>query len=381
MRPAMRPWVVPALLALLLLPGAAAQDGDGDDVHVSAGEYHALGLLGERGTRYNVTFASDVAVDVFLLRGDIAAFYANGTGQAIALGLNATAGTRFGILEQDGPWFLVVDNTARQLAQGGNGTGNATVRLQVSLAAREPVVVLDPGHGGSRNPWPVLMLTTPHWDLGLLGLGGAALWMLLFAVAAAVGYRAGWDKVAVLAAGVAVLVAGWSLLPHPGPVSQIGFPVLLGMAVAWLATRGTDDGRQAARMALVAAVLGAIAGVTLGYLLSLLWSEPGFFVLGGERFDDPIFTVGATAFAGALLLVLIKAFVEAFDEEETPAAPTPAGLGATFTVTCLRCHTPIKVDRSMRRYRVATDRFEFACPNCHAWMEWAEPKPEGAAAA
>ena len=87
--------------------------------------------------------------------------------------------------------------------------------------------------------------------------------------------------------------------------------------------------------------------------------------------------------AGVVLFKVIPDFVHAMDDghqEPTPAAEGP-GQGDAFVVTCLRCHTEIKVDRSMKRFRVATDRFEFACPNCQYWMEWADPKQKGAAAA
>ena len=381
----MRPWAPLVLLGLLVLaPAAAAQ---GESFTIPAGAYRAFPVEAQDGSTFEVSLTSDVPVDLLLVKGTDDDFLADpdGTRRIVDL-LDRTAANASGEFPEAGRWTLIVDNS--QAPDGGaNGTANATVTAQVTF--RHPLPSQGEGPQpvpdeveGSRNPWPVLMLTAPFWDLGLLGLGGMALWFLILAALLAPGYRAGWDKVGVLVVGVGLLVALWSLLPSRGPIVQIGLPLLFAAAVAWLATRPTQDGLQRLRLAFLGAGLGAILGVVLGHFLRMLWSDPGMLLIGADRFDDPVFILPLAAAAMAFLFSVIEAFVTTSEDDPVEAtAQAPAGLGATFTVTCLRCHTPIKVDRSMKRYRVATDRFEFACPNCHAWMEWAEPKPEGAAAA
>jgi endogenous inhibitor of DNA gyrase (YacG/DUF329 family) len=90
------------------------------------------------------------------------------------------------------------------------------------------------------------------------------------------------------------------------------------------------------------------------------------------------------ALLGVVLFKVIPDIVHALDEanrEDVPQSTATVGQGELFQVTCLRCQTEIKVDRSMKRFRVATDRFEFACPNCQYWMEWADPAAKNGAAA
>lgn len=380
----MRAWAPLLLLGLLVLaPVASAQ---AESFTVPAGAYRAFPVDARDGSRYEVSLTSDVPVDVLLVNGTDDAYTA-GTGgtQRIVELLNRTSTQASGEFPSAGRWTLIIDNSAAPDG-GANGTMNATITADIEFAHPLPsadVVPTPPARdAGSSNPWPVLMLTSPFWDLDALGLGGMALWFLIFAALLAPGYRAGWDKLGVLVAGVALLVAVWSWLPQTGPIAQIGLPMLFAAGVAWLATRATPDGLQRFRLAFLSGGLGALAGVALGHLVMSLWSDPGMLLLGADRFDDPVFVIPVTAGAFAFLVSAIAAFVAATeDEDEAAPAPPSPGIGATFTVTCLRCHTPIKVDRSMKRYRVATDRFEFACPNCHAWMEWAEPKPEGAAAA
>ena len=112
-------------------------------------------------------------------------------------------------------------------------------------------------------------------------------------------------------------------------------------------------------------------------------NESGAFgrFVPGLRIEPP----PASALLGVVLFKLVPDIVhaiEAANEDPAVAAAATAGQPEEFRVTCLRCKTEIKVDRSMKRFRVATDRFEFACPNCQYWMEWAEPgKQSGAAAA
>lgn len=381
----MRPWAPLVLLGLLALaPVAAAQ---GETFAVPAGAYRSVPVEAQDGSTYEFSVTSDVAIDILLVNGTDDAYLA-GTGgtQRIVELLNRTTAEASGTFPHAGRWTLILDNSASPEG-GANGTSNATVTAEVTF--RHPIpdngtvtpTPEQPRQAGSRNPWPVLMLTSPFWDLGLLGLGGMALWFLILAALLAPGYRAGWDKLAVLVVGVGLLVAVWSLLPSRGPIVQVGLPLLFAAAAAWLATRPTHDGLQRFRLAFLAGGFGAMLGAVLGHFLTALWSDPGMLLVGADRFDDPVFVVPVAAGAMALLVSIIEAFVTASEDEPVDAVSVAPGLGATFTVACLRCHTPIKVDRSMKRYRVATDRFEFACPNCHAWMEWAEPKPEGAAAA
>lgn len=380
----MRPWAPLVLLAALLLaPGVAAQ---GDEVRIAAGTYHVVAIEARDGSSYELQLTSDVPIDVVLVNGTDDAYVADpGNSTVLLERLNTTSVQASGPFPAAGRWTLILDHSDRPEG-GANGTANATVNVRMVVIHRievtpTPQPATGGGSEGSRNPWPVLMLTAPFWDLGIIGLGGMALWFLIFAAWAAWGYKEGWAKVGVLVAGVAAIVAAWSLIPHRGAAVQTTIPLLVAAGVAWVAYKGATDGRQSLRMAFLGAGLGALAGMAIGHLLSLIWSGPGLMLLGHERFDDPVFMMPVLAGAGAFLLALIRALVDAMEDEEQTAAPASPGITQSFTVQCLRCATPIKVDRSMKRYRVATDRYEFACPNCHAWMEWAEPKPEGAAAA
>lgn len=377
----MRPWALLALLAVLAAPAAAAQES----FTLAPGTYRAFPLQAQDGSRYDVAIASDAAVDVLLVNGTDDAYLAGEGGAPVLLErLNATTVEADGTFPHAGRWTLIVDNSADP-AGGANGTTNATIAASIGLQhplppTPGPIAVPDKADG-SRNPWPVLMLTSPYWDLTVLGLGGMALWFLLLAALAAPGYKEGWEKVGVLVAGVGALIAAWSFLPRTGPMVVVALPLLVAAGVAWVATRGALDVRQQLRLAFLSAGLGGILGVVAAHLLRMLWSDPGMLLVGADRFDDPVFVLPVAAALGTLLIAIATALAAASEDEEAEAVPEKPGLGATFTVTCLRCHTPIKVDRSMKRYRVATDRYEFACPNCHAWMEWAEPRPEGAAAA
>lgn len=376
----MRPGLCVLVAALVLLPAAGARviHDSNASVTLQTDSYEVIALDAIRGDAFAINVTSDVPVDAILVAGNVDNFYApGGDYRLLLIGLNATTMARVDTFPDDGPWSLVLDNTNRTLVDGGNGTHLATAQVHIVLERAAATVVPEPaaGNGGSRNPWPVLMLTAPHWDLGILGLGGMALWFLLLGAFAAWHYREGWAKVGVVAIGVGLLLGVWGLLPHPGPISQIGFPLLVAVGVAWLAYKGALDVRQQVRLAFLGAGLGAVLGGLLAFTITLAWSDPGLLVLGGGRFTDPAFLLPVGAAVGVLLFSLVTAFVNAFDDEEPglPAPPAP-GLGATFTVQCLRCGTSITVDRSMRRYRVATDRYEFACPNCQTWMEWAEPQ-------
>lgn len=375
----MRPWALLALLAVLATPAAAAQGS----FTLAPGTYRAFPVTAQEGSRYDVGVTSDAPVDVLLVNGTDDAYVAGTGGRERAFEhLDVTAVREAGAFPRPGRWTLIVDNSADPPG-GANGTANATLQANVTFShpAPEPPAPTPAGGGGVRDPWPVLMLTAPYWDLAILGLGGMALWFLLVAAVAAPGYKEGWEKVGVLGVGAALLVAAWSLLPGKGPIAAIGLPLLFAAGIAWVATRGATDARQAVRMAFLSAGLGAFAGVVAAHLLRLAWADPGLMLVGAGGFDDPLFVLPVAAALGALLIGVVTALVAADEDEPADPVAQAPGLGATFTVTCLRCQTPIKVDRSMKRYRVATDRFEFACPNCHAWMEWAEPRPDGAAAA
>lgn len=364
-RPAMRAWPLLALLVVVAVPVGAAQE----TFLLPAGSLRSFEVEAGHASRYEIGLEADVAVDVVLVRGSL-----TDTNQTPALAfLNRTNLDATGDFPEPGTWSIVIDNSPA-FEGGANGSQNASVRVHW-LVQSPPTPPPPPGDVGVTNPWPVLMLTAPFWDVAFLGLGGMALWFLLLGTLAAVRYRAGWDKIAVLAIGSGLLLVGWTFLPREGPVADIFLPLFIAAGVAWLATRGTPDGLQAARMAFIAGGLGALLGGTVAHLLRLLWSSPGSLVLGAGRFDDPVFLLPVAAGGGALLVAVVKALVEASeDDEEAATEPSGTGLTATFTVTCVRCATPMTVDRSMRRFRVATDRYEFACPNCHAWMEWAEPK-------
>lgn len=368
------------LLALLLAPAALAQEThtftSDEAFQLRIDDYRVIPLEALQGDAYRVQVTADHPVDAVLIAGNVDNFYAPGGSYRLRLvGLNATAHDANGTFESVGPWSLVIDNTNRTLANGADGSQPANVTVHLVLQRTVVPLEAPTSPEGSRNPWPVLMLTAPHWDLAIVGLGGMALWYLILAAAASVHYREGWAKVGVLAVGVGLLLGVWLLLPQPGPISQIGFPILVAAGIIWLAYRGANDVRQQVRLAFLGAGLGALLATALAHLVSLAWSEPGLLVLGGDRFADPVFVVPVAAFVGVLLLALIVAFVNAFDDEDAPAPTESPGLSASFTVQCIRCATSIKVDRSMRRFRIATDRYEFACPNCQTWMEWAEPKP------
>lgn len=365
----MRAWAWLVLVVVLAVPTGVAQ---GNTFELPAGSYRSFVVQAQEGSRYEVALESDVPVD-FVLVNDTDVAFANRT-HDLSL-LNQSHASAAGLFAVPGTWVFVVDNSAA-LAGGANGTQNATITLRLVISHLIPAPPAPDVESGSRNPWPVLMLTSPYWDLGLVGLGGMALWFLILAVAAGVKYREGWNKVGVLALGSGGLVLLWSLLPRAGPVADIALPLLFAAGLAWIATRSVTDGRQALAMAFLGGGFGALLGVAAAHVLRAAWSDPGMMRLGTGGFDDVVFILPVAAGSGAFLVALLAAIVEASEDDE-PVTPAPAagGLTATFTVNCVRCATPIQVDRSMRRYRVATDRVEFACPNCNTWMEWAEPKP------
>lgn len=368
-RAPMRAWPWLALVAILASPLVAAQD----PFVLPAGSFRSIPLQAQDGSQFDISFHAEQAIDVVLVQ-ETDAEYGNAT--HVAAVLNQTQGILEGSFPAPGRWVLVIDNSDA-IAGGANGSLNATITMELTIRHVIPAPLPTPiDDAGSSNPWPVLMLTAPYWDLAVIGLGGMALWFLLLGALVAVRYNAGWDKVAVLTVGSAILLVLWDFLPRTGPVANIFLPLLVAAGVAWLATRGTPDGLQAARMAFISGGLGALLGGTLAHLLRLVWSDPADLLLGAGRFDDPVFMLPVAAGGGALLLAVVKALVEASEDDEEPAAaPAEGGLTTTFTVGCIRCATPITVDRSMKRYRVATDRYEFSCPNCHNWMEWAEPNP------
>ncbi len=379
----MRARLCMVLVAVVLLPMAGArvvQDAS-EAPTLQPDSYRVIALDAIAGDAFAINVTSDAPIDALLVAGNVDDFYApGGSYRLLLIGLNATTLSRTGAFPDDGPWSLVLDNTNRSLVDGGNGTRLATARVHVVLERATVAVEPAAGDGGARNPWPVLMLTAPHWDLAIFGLGGMALWFLLLGAFAAWRYREGWAKVGVVAVGVGLLLGVWGLLPHPGPISQVGFPLLVAVGVAWLGSKGALDVRQQVRLAFLGAGLGALLGGLLAFAGALAWSDAALLVLGDDRFIDPVFVLPVAAVLGVLLFSLVTAFVHAFDEEETAPAALAPGMGSTFAVRCLRCGTSITVDRSMRRHRVATDLYEFACPNCQTWMEWAEPKPDVAKA-
>lgn len=235
--------------------------------------------------------------------------------------------------------------------------------------------------------WNALMFNVRAWHPGgPFAFGGVALWMAILVLVALWRFRSPLAKVAMLTGVSTAATFVWWLIPNLGPSIDPFLLLLAGFAVGWLAVRGVAALSDAVRAALVPSALGAFAGTLLAYAVREAMGDRYVLVLGGGRFVDPVFVVPGGALLAVTLLKLLPDVVHAFeDANELDAAAAPAagpGQGDTFQVTCLRCRTEIKVDRSMKRFRVATDRFEFACPNCQYWMEWADPgQPSGAAAA
>jgi hypothetical protein len=216
-----------------------------------------------------------------------------------------------------------------------------------------------------------------------VGFGGVALWALVVLAVACVGFRAPFQPTLQVAGAATAFITAWALLPRLGPLTEIGLPAIAGLAAAWFLDRRIAGTRDMLQALLVATILGAFAGDLLAWGIRALVDDAGLLAFGNRRFVDEIFTLPGFAVAGFVLVKVIPGIVHAQDgDDEERAASTRGEMPPdVFQVRCLRCHTDIKVDRSMKRYRVATDRFEFACPNCQYWMEWADPNAKGAAAA
>lgn len=262
------------------------------------------------------------------------------------------------------------------------------VHALAALAALASLLAL-PGAAAqaSEEPtlWNTLLFDAHHWETGTpIEIAGVGLWMLIFLALACIGFAAPLRDVAVLTGSAAAFVTLWALVPRIGELTEIGPPALAGLALAWVAVKRTSHWRDALQLAFVVAVLGAFAGMVVAFGLKHLWSDPSTLILGGRRFTDVLFTLPGFSVAGIVMFKVIPDVVHAIDDANSDGprrgAGSSPGQGEVFHVTCLRCQTEIKVDRSMKRFRVATDRFEFACPNCQYWMEWQDPA-RGAAAA
>lgn len=261
-------------------------------------------------------------------------------------------------------------------------------RAAYALASLASLLVI-PGavaQSGEEEPtlWNTLLFDAHHWETGTpVEIASVGLWMVIFLAVACIGFASPFRHLATLTGFTALFVTLWALLPRIGALTEIGPPALAGLALAWVAVKRTSHWRDALQLAFVAAVLGAFAGSLVAFALQHLWSDPPTLILGGRRFTSVLFTLPGFAVAGVLMFKVIPDIVHAIDDANSDGpreAASATGQGEVFQVTCLRCQTEIKVDRSMKRFRVATDRFEFACPNCQYWMEWQDPA-RGAAAA
>jgi hypothetical protein len=390
-----RLWVL--LLAVLALPaGAAAVTGFDASAQVPAGERASWSLDGAPGDGLTLEWQAAAAIDLFVVQADNAsALDGNATPARAFEVLNSTSGQAHVTLSSPGPWLLVADNTDRP---AGGAPGDAATSVTVSV---EPYVVdaVPPAPDEPPAPtprkdsewesptlWNTLMFDALYWDTGgPIVLASVGLWMIILAAVACIGFGSPPRTLALHAGAAALFVFLWALLPRIGELTEIGLPALAGLALAWAAVKRTTHWRDALQLTFVAAVLGAFAGVLLAYAVRHAWSDPGLLQLGGRRFVDVLFTLPGFGVAGVILFKVIPDIVHAIDDansDEPRTATSTAGQAEVFHVTCLRCKTEIKVDRSMKRFRVATDRFEFACPNCQYWMEWSDPnQPNGAAAA
>ncbi len=359
-------------MAIALVPGAAAHfiAMPHDGYSLRPGEHRDVPLHLEDSTKFVVEVESDTAVDIIILLATTPAQYYAGT-TPLAQILNVTTANLTVHVVGTGEHSVLIDNTPYP-GGGAFGMQNATVHLRIWY---------DGEHGDDPGGplWPTLMFRAPYWNLGGVGFGGVALWVLVIACACLIWMRTPRVKLIILALGTTVAATLWGLLPHPGAMTSVGLPMLIGAAVAWRASRGTDVAVESLKMAGGAAALGFLAGAVLTHFILNLAGDPGMPVLGGGRFGDAIFVGPLAAALGVVLMRGVPAFVEAMETDEAASATAAtAGQGLSFKVNCTRCGTPITVDRSMKRYRVATDRFEFNCPNCQASMEWAEPKaPQG----
>lgn len=232
--------------------------------------------------------------------------------------------------------------------------------------------------------WNTLLFDAWTWvPGGIVGFGGVALWALIILAGALVRFKAPLRPTVQVAGAATAFVTVWALLPQPGAMTEIGLPALAGLAAAWFLVNQVKPTLDVLQALLVATIVGAFAGDILAYAIRSLVTDPGILVFGNRRFVDQVFTLPGFAVAGFLLFKVIPELVHALDDDSPRAEPAERGpmQGDTFQVRCLRCQTDIKVDRSMKRFRVATDRFEFACPNCQSWMEWADPGQKNGAAA
>jgi hypothetical protein len=385
------------VLAVLALPAAsAAVTGFQGQVDVAPASRFSQPIEGAPGDRLLLDWDSTAPIDVLVLpAGNASALDGNGTFETLQQALNTTMGRAEVTLSSPGPWTLVIDNTDRP---GGGASGFSPAHVGVTVSALAATAEPAPGQGaGQQRPsspdsgweeptlWNTLLFDAHHWDTGTpIELASVALWMIILVAVACIGFSSAPKDVAVLVGITALFVALWALLPYIGELTEIGPPALAGLALAWVAVKRSSHWRDALQLAFVAAVLGAFAGVLVAFGLKHLWSDPDTLVLGGRRFTDVLFTLPGFAVAGIILFKVIPDIVHAIDDANADEARTTQqteGQGEVFHVTCLRCGTEIKVDRSMKRFRVATDRFEFACPNCQYWMEWSDPNAKGAAAA
>jgi hypothetical protein len=385
-----------ALLALaaLLLAAPAAQaavSGFSSQADVTAGGRLAWPIEAGDGDALLLDWSAGSPVDVFVVQGDNASVLddANSTAAVAFSALNEPSGRGHVTLAAAGPWLLVVDNSASQ-AGGGNGTSATTVTvevapsiLEVPPSGGEPAPAGGSGDGEAPTLWNTLLFDAWKWVPGdAVAFGGVALWALVVLVAACIGFHAPLRPTALLAAAVAGFVLLWSIVPLLGPMMEIGLCAAAGLAVAWWASRQVQPTWGVLRVVLVATILGTFAGDVLAWALKHAWSDPGMLYFGNRRFVDELFTVPGFGVLGFVLFKVIPEIVHAQETDDEHASQARGPMQAdVFQVRCLRCQTDIKVDRSMKRFRVATDRFEFACPNCQYWMEWADPNAKGSAAA
>ena len=256
----------------------------------------------------------------------------------------------------------------------------------LALAAQGAVAAIGSSAEADEEPtfWNTLLFDAWRWEpTDFVGFGGVALWALLVLGLACIRFQAPLRPTIEVAGAATAFVTVWALLPRPGALTEIGLCAIAGLGAAWYMTRRVQGTLDVLQAVLVATIVGAFTGDILAHGIRALVSDPGLLAFGNRRFVDEIFTLPGFAVLGFILFKLIPVLVQAQEGDEEGHGRTARGPMApdVFEVRCLRCSTDIKVDRSMKRYRVATDRFEFACPNCQYWMEWADPNQKGAAAA
>ncbi|MFA5944417.1 MAG: hypothetical protein WC876_08130 [Candidatus Thermoplasmatota archaeon] len=376
------------VLAVLAIPtGAAAVAGFSAGADLPGDERATWRLEGGDGDAQILKWAATMPIDVLVLQAeDGTVLDGNATPVAAAQLLNTTSGRAHVALSGAGPWILVLDNTDRPV---GGAPGMESVHADVSVSPYEAAISMPPVGppvrvGEEPTLWNTLMFDSHHWETGgPIEFASVGLWMVLLFAVACIGFASPLRNLGFLAACAAAFVMLWALVPRIGELTEIGPPALAGLGLAWMAVKRTSTSRDSLQLAFAAAVIGAFAGVLLAFGLRHLWADPSTLYLGGRRFTDVLFTLPGFAVAGVVLFKVIPDIVHAIDDanaDDTQVTQSTPGQGDVFHVRCLRCQTEIKVDRSMKRFRVATDRFEFACPNCQYWMEWADPA-QGAAAA